>query len=68
MTITRPGRRSDVISFAGCSTLVGFVGLPIMTRSAVAGTWSAASRKPVVGDKTSRSGGGRPQPAQPPAR
>ena len=43
---TRPGRRSARTSAAGCSTPVGFVGLPTTTRSASAGTASGCSRWP----------------------
>ncbi len=45
-TSTRPGRASPAIVSAGCSTDVGFVGLPITTRSASSGTAAGSSRKP----------------------
>ena len=41
-----PARRA---SAAGCSTEVGFVGLPIITRSASAGTRAGSSRKSSAG-------------------
>lgn len=45
-TSVRPGRANRSSSAAGCSTDVGFVGLPITTRSASSGTPSGSSRKP----------------------
>ncbi len=48
-TKVRPGRASSVIVAAGCSTDVGFVGLPITTRSASSGTDAGSSRKPSSG-------------------
>ena len=48
-TSSRPGRTSARISAAGCSTPVGLVGLPIMTRSASAGIRSGSRPKPSLG-------------------
>ncbi len=46
-TSTRPGRARAARSAAGCSTEVGLVGLPIMTRSASAGMRSGSQPEPV---------------------
>ncbi len=45
-TTSRPGRTSERITAAGCSTPVGLTGLPTTTRSASAGTAAGWSRKP----------------------
>ena len=40
----RPGRRNAAIDSRGCSTDVGLVGLPRITRSAVSGTSAPDNR------------------------
>lgn len=57
-TNVRPGRASWEIAAAGCRTDVGFVGLPITTRSASSGTPRTApgpSRKPSASRNSTRS-------------
>ncbi|RAO51049.1 hypothetical protein PSN01_04354 [Micromonospora saelicesensis] len=56
-TSTRPGRASAATVRAGCSTEVGFVGLPIITRSASAGTRDGSSRKSSAASSSTRSTG-----------